>query len=985
MNIAYNLCNIEALFKEYISSENNNLNPTTIKNYISDFKHFIGWLRIAYPDLNDQSPINQFITAGHINKYLEYLNSQQVPIKTYSRRLSTLRRLIQFGADYDMGLIIDTQAFSSVNVTTVKNNSKVEEQVFSPPPQHPTIKLLALKLGFLRSLAIVTAVIVSTLYVPVKISGLMNYVNRKASSPSTSPVKDGRVFSFQGHLTDSLRNNITSLTPIQFKLYNSPSSKTPIYQTGPCSVTPDRNGYFSVLIGGISMSPPPQQDTCGKEVGSSVFSDNSNIYMGTTVAADSEMSPREPIANVGYAVNSETLQGLTLGSSSSSVPYLSSDGTMILSINSPTIASTSTSGTFSMTSGSDLLLKTANDGDITLNATGSGAIRFKTGGSSLDRIFISDGGNVGINTAFPSFFRLQVSGSVGADLSNVYNLGSSSRIWNDIYADRLCLDGASDCITSSLGIFSAIDSSSVSELNIKGSLVAGNSVTSGTTTLDIGGTGTSYALCHSSQSGSDNQKIVDCTSTPTADFAEMYPVEPGTEFGDVMTLGSTMIKTKNNEEIRQLIKSSKFYDSHVIGIVSDNYGDYISVGHNITSENNPMPIALKGRVPVKISSSSDPIQAGDYLTTSSDNGKAVRASGNGVVIGKALESWEPGQIKNKIMVFVGIDYVVQSISPLELLAQGIASKFSQQQETLSARKTVSPVVEISELKPETGKDLVINLSPNDNASTSSSELSKLVIKGIKKAVVASIDGKGNLKSNGTIEAENGIFNDSITASTIKSKTTDILSEDLSDIQNKLTKLALSTSISPNAPAISSNALSSVSHESLLTHLVVTEQADVYALSVKDRISSNSDTLRLIAGSSISLFDDSVTFSKDGNIVTKGKITAQELEIKNKEGIMVGSISSTGSATLDQLHLPKNAGTAIIPEGENETKVLNSGLTQSSLIYITPESQFEFIDKPLILKGKKICKSSELDCTSYFIVRMSTNNHLDLKFNWLIIN
>lgn len=986
MNIAYNLSNIEALFKEHLSSENNNLNSTTIKNYLSDFKHFIGWVRLASPHLNDQNPINQFITAGYISKYLEYLNSQQVPPKTYNRRLSTLRRLIQFGAEYDLDLIIDNQAFSQANFTTVKNSSATTEGVYAKtPPQRRTSRPFVLSIGFLKSLTMAAVIAVLTLYVPIKISGLMKYVNRQASSLSTTPVKDGRVFSFQGRLTDSFGNNITSLTPIQFKLYSSPSSETPLYQTGPCSVTPDRNGYFSVLIGGISMSPPPQQDTCGKKVDSSVFSDNSNIYMGTTIATDGEMSPREPVANVGYAVNSETLQGLTLGSSSSSVPYLSSDGTMIISINSPTIASTSTSGTFSMTSGSDLLLKTGNDGDITLDATGSGAIRFKTGGSSLDRIFISDRGNVGINTSFPSSFRLEVSGNVGPDLSNVYNLGSASRIWNDIYADRLCLDGTSDCITSSLGIFSAIDSSSASELNIKGSLVAGNSVTSGSTTLDIGGTGTSYALCHSSQSGSDNQKIVDCTSTPTADFAEMYPVEQGTEFGDVMALGSTMVKTTNNEEIRQLIKSGKSYDNHVIGIVSDNYGDYISVGHNISSENNPMPIALKGRVPVKISSSSDPIQAGDYLTTSNDNGKAAKASGNGVVIGKALESWNPGQIKNKIMVFVGIDYVIQSSNPLELLAQNVASKFTQQVETLSARKIVSPVVETSELKPETGKDLVINLSPNDNTSSTSSELSNLVIKGIKKAVVASIDGDGNLKSKGTIEAKNGVFHDSITASTIKSKTTDILSEDLNDIQNKLTKLALSNAVAPTEPVNSSSALSSISHESLLTHLVVTEQADIYTLSVQDRISSNSDTLRLMSGSSISLFDNSVTFSKDGNIVTKGKITAQELEIKSQEGVTVGSLSSTGSATLNQLRLPKNAGSAVIPEGDNETKVLNSSLTQSSLIYLTPESQFEFIDKPLILKEKKICESPEPDCTSYFIVRMSTDNHPDLKFNWLIIN
>jgi len=987
MGKAYNLDNIEALFRDYLSAGNSNLGTTTIKNYLSDFKHFMGWIRAAATHAGTDEPISALINEESLRSYLQYLSSQELPIKTLSRRLSTLRKFIQFGEHNDLNLLISSSVLKQNRTTVVKNVVDSAKEVLEKPLDIMKKNHKRFFSGYkiVNYVGIVFVAIALFTYVPSKISNLLNYATKSSKAITSAPTKTGRVFAFQGKLVDSRGNNITSLTSIQFKLYGSATTKNALYQTGNCSITPDRNGYFSVLIGGASMSPPPVQDTCGKEVGAGVFNENSNVYLGTTVASDNEMLPRQPIANVGYAVNSDTINGLPLGSSNSSVPFISSDGSVILSLDSPSITSTYRSGTFSIRSGSDLSLQTGRDGDLSLIATGSGSIRLRTGDSTVNRIYVSDAGNVGISTSTPTYFRLEVSGDIGPELSGVYDIGSSTRIWNDVFTDRLCFDGSSDCISNSLGIFSAIANSSSSQLVIKDSLVSGSSTTSGTTTLDIAGAGTSYALCHSSKSGTDNEKIVDCNSTPTADFAEMYPVESGTEFGDVMTLGSKIVKTFKNEEIRQLVKADKPYDGHTIGIVSNNYDDFISVGHNISKGDNPMPIALKGRVPVKISSNSNSIQAGDYITTSTEAGKAMKSTGDGVVIGRALESWEQGSIKNQIMVFVGIDYVVQSQNPFQLLAQGITSAISAQIETLTAQRIVSPVVQTSEINPEPGKDLTINLSSDDNVSSASSELSKLVVKGVKKAVVASIDSQGNLESKGTIKAENGIFNNSITADTIKSKTTDSLSDNLNDVQAKLLKLSLSTGLTPTPSPIPSDILSAIPHDLLTSRLVVTELADIYELSVQDKIAARSETLHLIASSSISFFDGSTTFSKDGNLVAKGKITAKELEIKSIDGITVAAISSTGSATLNNLRLPKTAGSSIIAEGENEVKVYNPGLSESSLIYVTPETDIGIIDRPLVVNKRLLCKASDENCDSYFSVAISTNNHPDIKFNWLIIN
>ncbi|MEK7591929.1 MAG: hypothetical protein AAB508_00880, partial [Patescibacteria group bacterium] len=51
-------------------------------------------------------------------------------------------------------------------------------------------------------------------------------------------------------------------------------------------------------------------------------------------------------------------------------------------------------------------------------------------------------------------------------------------------------------------------------------------------------------------------------------------------------------------------------------------------------------LALAGRVPVKIDPDSDPIEVGDFLTSSDTQGLAKKATRSGYVVGRALESWK---------------------------------------------------------------------------------------------------------------------------------------------------------------------------------------------------------------------------------------------------------------------------------------------------------------------------------------------------------
>src|SRR5690606_25947323 len=64
-----------------------------------------------------------------------------------------------------------------------------------------------------------------------------------------------------------------------------------------------------------------------------------------------------------------------------------------------------------------------------------------------------------------------------------------------------------------------------------------------------------------------------------------------------------------------------------------------------------VPVALAGRVPVKVSTENGDIKAGGYLTASSKPGVAMKAKKAGVVIGVAMSSYEGDEI-GKVTAFI---------------------------------------------------------------------------------------------------------------------------------------------------------------------------------------------------------------------------------------------------------------------------------------------------------------------------------------------
>ncbi len=109
---------------------------------------------------------------------------------------------------------------------------------------------------------------------------------------------------YQGRLVDTTGNPLTGAQSIVFKLYSVPSGGTALW-TETQSVTPD-NGIFSVSLGGVTQLPA-----------STFLADT--LYLGVTIGADAEMSPRTRLLSAPYALYSGNL------GSSGSKAYISTD------------------------------------------------------------------------------------------------------------------------------------------------------------------------------------------------------------------------------------------------------------------------------------------------------------------------------------------------------------------------------------------------------------------------------------------------------------------------------------------------------------------------------------------------------------------------------------------------------------------------------------------------------------------------------------
>jgi hypothetical protein len=137
----------------------------------------------------------------------------------------------------------------------------------------------------------------------------------------------------------------------------------------------------------------------------------------------------------------------------------------------------------------------------------------------------------------------------------------------------------------------------------------------------------------------------EATALQTFDLAELYESTEVLAAGDVVSVDLSSDK--------KVLKSAGAYQNTTMGVVSTAPG--ITLG-GWSAGPNQYPVALAGRVPVKVNDENGAIAIGDLLTSSSTPGIAMKATRPGQTIGLALEAWAgPGQGTVEVFMAPGWD------------------------------------------------------------------------------------------------------------------------------------------------------------------------------------------------------------------------------------------------------------------------------------------------------------------------------------------
>jgi hypothetical protein len=140
------------------------------------------------------------------------------------------------------------------------------------------------------------------------------------------------------------------------------------------------------------------------------------------------------------------------------------------------------------------------------------------------------------------------------------------------------------------------------------------------------------------------------------DLAEEFPIEDGdvVEAGDIVIINTHIAKKGDGIGSVPFVTRSRGIaaeNKRVIGVVSTKPGVTLGgFGDEELTSYRKVPIALAGRVPLKVSQENGPIEIGDRIAPSSSPGVGRRAEAGEQIVGIALEALAAGD--GKILVLV---------------------------------------------------------------------------------------------------------------------------------------------------------------------------------------------------------------------------------------------------------------------------------------------------------------------------------------------
>jgi hypothetical protein len=143
-----------------------------------------------------------------------------------------------------------------------------------------------------------------------------------------------------------------------------------------------------------------------------------------------------------------------------------------------------------------------------------------------------------------------------------------------------------------------------------------------------------------------------------ADLAENFEAVEAVDAGTVVAFSTTTTQwktgkasaTSTDDEYAMSTVRKARAPYEAVGVISTNPG--IILGNHVL---NSVPVAFSGRIPVKVTTEAGVVHQGDYLTVSATiPGYAMKLTGEGQAIGRALSDYVDGQDKVLMLVENGL-------------------------------------------------------------------------------------------------------------------------------------------------------------------------------------------------------------------------------------------------------------------------------------------------------------------------------------------
>ena len=378
-----------------------------------------------------------------------------------------------------------------------------------------------------------------------------------------------RVLPFKGTITEADGQPLQSKRDITFRLYNEPKGGEILY-TGSCvgqyGIMPDHQGSFNIRIGSDCQMKPLSQ---------SLFSSNQTLYLGVAIGSAEELKPRYQIFTSTYARDAAQLQGMSIGTKTSSIPYIDNTGKLVIDAEAPTLVSTD--GTFTI-EGKRILMKGSD--------TVSGDIIFQPAISG--NVLISSG-RLGIGTLRPNNLLSVVGNSPASPVATIKNITNINS--NNTSVLSLHLGSATESESSNFIDFYA-GSTELSE----GEKVGG---------VRLNNAGVAY-------------------ETSGADFAEYVKVFDQNNISE-----GTIISISYKGPHASLLNEK------ILGAVTSTAG---FVGNQKIKEESAVLVGLVGQIEVLVSTINGEIDTGSRVGATMIPGFGGRVSKNDFSVGYALES-----------------------------------------------------------------------------------------------------------------------------------------------------------------------------------------------------------------------------------------------------------------------------------------------------------------------------------------------------------